>query len=89
MARLLGAALALACSLAAGVAGGATLTTSPATLSAVLAAAKPGDLVQFTAGDYGDVAAWSQAKAAPGVTLAPAPGAAVKLSSINARGRPT
>lgn len=86
MKRLLRAALALACSLFAVPVLAATLTATPATSWAVLGAAKPGDIVQLQAGDYGDLAAWNFKKAAPGVTIEPAPGAAVTISSINAGG---
>lgn len=86
MIRHCAAALALACLFTAGLAHAATLTATPATLSTQLAAALPGDIVELAAGDYGDLAAKNLAKAAPGVTIRPAAGAAVAVSSITASG---
>lgn len=63
----------------------ATLPATPATLWNQMGAAQPGDHVQLQSGDYGDIPAWNFKKAGV-VTIEPAPGAVVTLSSINADG---
>lgn len=85
MKRLLAAVLPLAL-LCASAAAAATLTATPATYWDLTRAAKGGDIVQLSTGDYGDLTIWNMTPVAPGVVIQPAPGAAVKLSSINANG---
>lgn len=79
MNRPLGAAsaLALLCALAAGPALAATIHATPANVWGQLHdAAQPGDTVQLDSGTY-DLSMWAVVKAAPGITVTPAPGAQV------------
>lgn len=84
MKRLLAAAfapLALSCAPAALA---ATLPATPANVWDVVKGAAPGDVVQLSAGDYGALNLWAIPQASPGVTIQPAPGAAVRVTTINA-----
>lgn len=70
--RWLTALVALVCM--ATSAAAATLAAGPTDLAAVLTRAQPGDVVQLAGGDYPALIA-SPVKAAPGITVEPAPGA--------------
>lgn len=84
MKHLLAATIAFACLVSPAFA--ATVAVTPASYWNTLSAAQPGDVLQLQAGDYGDLNAKNFPKAAPGVTLQPAPGAMVAMGSINASG---
>jgi hypothetical protein len=86
MTRTLGGALALACALLLpAFAWAATLTATPANVWPQVQAAQPGDVVQLQTGAY-VLDLWNLPKAAPGVTVMPAPGAVVTASEIDTSG---
>ena len=71
--------------LLASAAHAATLRAAPATVTAVVKSAQPGDVVQLSSGAY-VLDLWGIRKASPGVTITPAPGATVTASEINPSG---
>lgn len=67
-----------------GAADAATLNATPSTLSSVYSSAQPGDTIQLAAGSYSYFQGGS--KAAPGVTLKAADGAAVSMAGAGFAG---
>lgn len=81
--RLTVALSALVSAISIGSVGAAELHATCATLYPSIIAAKPGDVISIAAGKCETVNLYKVNKAAPGITVQPAPGATVEIAGIN------